>query len=159
MKKYGVVTVLVCLLVVLTLCLSVAVVPAGHTGVVTKFGAVTGDVLDEGLHFKVPFVTKVKSMDNRIAKADEDVASASKDLQTVSSTISVNYRVARDSSAALYQNVGYGYESTILRPAVQECSGWLYGGRTHYQAAGCQRADAGRACRKSQSLRPANRGV
>ena len=33
---------------------SVHSVPAGHTGVVTRFGAVDENGLDEGLHFVVP---------------------------------------------------------------------------------------------------------
>lgn len=99
---------------------SCKVVPTGHTGVVTRFGAVNGNILSEGLHFTAPFITNVKKIDNRVVRVDVDVNSASKDLQTVSSTISVNYRVNPLSSADLYKNVGTAYEETIVRPAVQE---------------------------------------
>lgn len=99
---------------------SCKVVPTGHTGVVTRFGAVNGHVLSEGLHFTAPFITKVQEIDNRVVRVDVDVNSASKDLQTVSSTISVNYRVDPIKSAELYKNVGKSYEDIIVRPAVQE---------------------------------------
>lgn len=95
-------------------------IPAGRTGVVTKFGAVSENVLNEGIHFTVPFITRVIKMDNRVVRTDVDVNSASKDLQTVSSTISVNYRLNTSASADVYKNIGKDYETVIIRPAVQE---------------------------------------
>lgn len=107
-------------LLILTLCVSFRTIPAGHTGVVTRFGAVSDTLLDEGLHMVIPYITKVVRIDNRVTRTDVDVNSASKDLQTISSTISVNYRINTASSAALYKNVGQDYDNVILRPAVQE---------------------------------------
>ena len=96
-------------------------VPAGHTGVVLQFGAVSDTVLDEGLHLKIPFVTKIVNVDNRVLKTEVSSSSASKDLQTISSTISLNYRVDRQNSANLYKNVGTRFEEVIVNPAIQEC--------------------------------------
>lgn len=95
-------------------------VPAGHTGVVTQFGAVQETVLSEGLHFTAPFITNVVTIDNRVLKAEVDCSSASKDLQTVSSTISVNYRIAPTKSAEVYKNIGSSYQEVIVIPAIQE---------------------------------------
>lgn len=114
------ISVIVAMIAILTLFVSCRTIPAGHTGVVTKFGAVNDTVLNEGLHMVTPYVTKVVKMDNRVIRTDVDVNSASKDLQTVSSTISVNYRINPDSSAKLYKNVGKDYDTVIVRPAVQE---------------------------------------
>ena len=96
-------------------------VEAGHTGVITTFGKVSDDVLQEGLHFKVPFVQKMTQIDNRVLKTDVESSSASKDLQTVSSTISVNYRIGVQNSANIFKNVGTNFDEVIVRPAVQEC--------------------------------------
>lgn len=96
-------------------------IQAGHTGVVTTFGKVSDTVLQEGLHAKIPFVQHVIQIDNRVLKADVESSSASKDLQTVSSTISVNYRVDKMNSANIYQNVGINFENQIVKPAIQEC--------------------------------------
>ncbi len=96
-------------------------VEAGHTGVVTTFGKVSDKVLSEGLHTKIPFVQNVIQIDNRVLKAEVDCSSASKDLQTVSSTIALNYRVRNESSASIYQDVGLDYESIIISPAIHEC--------------------------------------
>ena len=100
---------------------SVVVVPAGHTGVQVTLGAVGGDVLQEGMHFKVPFVTNIVVMDNRVLKTEVECSSASKDLQTVSSTIALNYRVGRENSATIYNNDGTNFEANIVNPAIQEC--------------------------------------
>ena len=41
---------------------SIAVVSTRNTGVVKTFSKATGNTMSEGLHFKAPFVTTVKSM-------------------------------------------------------------------------------------------------
>ena len=100
---------------------SISIVPAGHKGVLLNMGAVSNRVLDEGLNFKIPFVQSVKPMDVRLKKFEStDNSSASKDLQTVTSTIAVNYRVDSNAVNQLYQNLGAGYETTIISPAISE---------------------------------------
>ena len=101
---------------------SFTVVSAGHSGVVVTLGQVSDNVLQEGLHFKIPFVQQIVLMDNRVKKAEvSDASSASKDLQTVTSTIVVNYKVLNSYSASVYKNIGMDYESVIITPAVIEC--------------------------------------
>lgn len=68
------------------------VVSAGHTGVVSTFGQVSEDVLQEGFHFKAPW-QRVTKMDNRIVKLEVSTEAFSSDLQTVSVNLAVNYRV------------------------------------------------------------------
>lgn len=106
---------------IVTLFNSFTIVDSGKTGVVTTFGAVSDTVLQEGIHFKVPFVTKIVKIDNRVARTDVDGVSASKDLQTIKTTVSVNYRVDKNTSSNIYKNVGKDYENIIIKPAVQEC--------------------------------------
>lgn len=96
-------------------------VEAGHSGVVLTFGKVSETVLSEGLHVKIPFIQQIIQIDNRVLKAEVDCSSASKDLQTVSSTIALNYRVRNEASAKIYKEVGMSYENVIINPAIQEC--------------------------------------
>lgn len=100
---------------------SFTVVKPGHSGVVVTLGSVGENVLAEGLHFKIPFITQVVQVDNRVLKTEVDAVAASKDLQNVSSTIAVNYRVNTAASAELYQNVGLDFDNIIVKPAIQEC--------------------------------------
>lgn len=122
-KKLGkwIVLGVIAVLVVLLVANSAISVQAGHTGVITTFGKVSPTVLQEGLHFKVPFVQQVVQIDNRVLKTDVESTSASKDLQNVSSTISVNYRIDTADSANIYQNVGTRFDEVIVKPAIQEC--------------------------------------
>ena len=85
---------------------SLHAVPAGHTGVVTRFGAVDQQVLSEGLHVVLPFVTRVVDINNQVMKAEVTSNSASQDLQTVNSTVALNYRIDSQSAASVYQNIG-----------------------------------------------------
>ena len=96
------------------------VVPAGSTGVVVTMGSVSDSVLPEGFHIKAPFIQNVEVISNKIQVQEVDAAAVSKDLQSVSSNIAVNYRVGLDSSAKIYKNIGAEYQTIVLLPAVQE---------------------------------------
>lgn len=100
---------------------SFAIVKPGHTGVVVTFGKVSDTVLEEGLHFKIPFVSEVVQLDNRVLKTEVESNAASKDLQTISSKVSINYRVNKSDSAKIYKNVGTDFTNVIVNPAIQEC--------------------------------------
>ncbi len=73
-------------------------------------------MLGEGLHFKLPFITNVVKIDNRVLKTEVSSSSASKDLQTVNSTIALNYRIGRANSASIYQT-RHGFENVLINPA------------------------------------------
>ncbi len=110
------------LLIVAISIASITIVPAGHKGVTLNMGAVTGAVMNEGINFKIPFVQNAEIIDVRVKKYEsKDNSSASKDLQTIKSSIAVNYRVNQDHVADLYQKIGMSYESTVINPAISEC--------------------------------------
>lgn len=96
------------------------IVDAGHTGVVVTLGKVNEGVLTEGMHIKAPFVQKVVKIDNRIVKLEVETEAFSKDLQTVSTTLAINYRVDSAKSYSLYKNIGANYEEVLVTPAVNE---------------------------------------
>lgn len=107
-------------IIIVTVCASVTIVPAGNTGVVLTLGKVSDKIMTEGLNFKVPFVQNVKIINNKIQVIEIEANAVSKDLQTVNSSIAVNYRVGFESSASIYKNIGSNYENVILLPAVKE---------------------------------------
>lgn len=98
----------------------VCVVEAGHTGVVVTLGKVDEGVLPEGLHVKIPFVQSVVKIDNRITKLEVDTEAFSKDLQSVQTTLAVNYRIDTSKSYSIYKNIGTEYETVLVTPAVNE---------------------------------------
>lgn len=97
------------------------VVPAGHTGVVMTLGKVSETSFQEGFHLKIPFVQSIEIMSNKIQVYETPASAVSKDMQTVSSTIAVNYRISSEASDDIYQNVGVDYKSVLITPVVQEC--------------------------------------
>ena len=92
-------------------------VDTGCTGVRTYFGSVQEDTYDAGFHLKVPFVEKVVDINNKVQKVEVDA-----DLQAVSSTLAINYHLAKEASVSMYKDIGLTYEDTILQPAIQEAT-------------------------------------
>ena len=99
---------------------SFTVVPAGSTGVVVTLGKVSATPLPEGLHFKIPFVQSIEVVSNKIQKIEVNAPAVSKDLQSINSSIAVNFRVGNNSAAYIFQNIGRDYQNVVLLPAVQE---------------------------------------
>lgn len=99
---------------------SFSIVPAGSTGVVVTLGKVSENVLQEGFHFKIPFIQDVEVMTNKIQVYESQADAVSKDLQSISSKIAVNYRISLDASASIYKNIGQDYQTILLMPTVQE---------------------------------------
>jgi len=93
---------------------------AGERGVVLNFGAVQESVLGEGLHFRTPIMQKVAIMDVKVQKAMTDAASASSDLQDVTSSVALNYHVIPDKANIVYQTLGVHFKERIIDPAIQE---------------------------------------
>ena len=119
----GVAIAIIALIVIGVLVASaVAIVDAGHRGVLLHWNAVDVTIppLDEGLHFVVPFQDQVVNMEVRTLKFVKATSSASKDLQTVSTEVTVNYRPSPNSVNLLYKEVGLDYENRIIVPAIEE---------------------------------------
>lgn len=92
--KKIVITVVIVLAVIILGFSSFAIVSPGHTGVVVTLDEVSDKVLEEGIHFKLPFCfLSVEQIDNRVLKTEVESNAATKDLQTISSKVSINYRV------------------------------------------------------------------
>ncbi len=101
---------------------SVQIVDAGHRGVLLHWNAVdvTAPPLDEGLHFVVPFQDQVVNMEVRTLLFVKGTSSASKDLQTVTTEVTVNYAPDPNTVNTLYKEVGLNYQNRIIAPAVEE---------------------------------------
>jgi regulator of protease activity HflC (stomatin/prohibitin superfamily) len=101
---------------------AVQIVDAGNRGVLLHWNAVdvNASPLEEGLHFVMPFADSVVQMEVRTLKFVKATSSASADLQTVSTEITVNYHPAPNSVNKLFQEVGLDYENRIITPTVEE---------------------------------------
>lgn len=113
--------IVVCLIVAVLLFSSFTIVPAGNTGVILTLGKVSNTSFSEGFHLKVPFIQTIENMSNKIQVYETAATAVSKDLQSVSSSVAVNYRLVSDQSDDMYKNVGTEYQTVLIAPVVQEC--------------------------------------
>lgn len=98
------------------------VVPAGHRGVMTTFGRVHEAVLSEGLHVRIPIAQQVHLMSVQLQKGERSGEAASRDLQHVNVTAAINYRIAPDEAARVFQSIGNldAVGERVILPTVQE---------------------------------------
>lgn len=97
------------------------IVGPGERGVVIQLGEVTGRILDEGLNLKKPLIEKVVKMDVKVQRFDiQNGTAASKDGQSVFTTIAVNYNLQPDKVDKIFQTLSKSYEDSVIFPAVNE---------------------------------------
>ncbi|MCV0431823.1 prohibitin family protein [Nitrosopumilus sp.] len=120
--KGVVITIVILIIVGVISTASVKIVDSGNRGVLLHWNAVdlTQPPLDEGLHFVVPFQDEVVNIEVRTLKYANDARSASKDLQTVETTVTVNYHPDKEQIHRLYKNLGLDYENRVIQPAIEE---------------------------------------
>ncbi len=118
--RAALVPVLLLILYVVFLAPAFGTVPAGHRGVVLRFGAVSNRVLGEGLYMVVPFIETVEKMDVQVHAEKAKAAAASRDLQNVSTEVTLNYRLDPSKVATIYRDLRRDYIARIIEPSIQE---------------------------------------
>ncbi len=95
-------------------------IPSGYRGVLLTWGKVEDTVLMEGLNFKVPFSQSVVLMNVQIQKAESTESTATKDLQEVSTTVAVNYKVNPIYVNEVYKELRQDYVDRVITPNIEE---------------------------------------
>lgn len=95
-------------------------IQSGYRGIVLQFGAPTGKILDEGLYVIMPVMQLVESMSVQIHAYETAAAAASKDLQNVSTKVTLNYAVEPTSVVKVYRDLRHDYLDRIIKPGIQE---------------------------------------
>jgi regulator of protease activity HflC (stomatin/prohibitin superfamily) len=94
---------------------SLALVPSGNVGVLTSFGAVTGEVLPEGIHLVSPFkINHVMSV--RTQTQEEHTSTPSSEGLNLEIDTSLIYHLNRDKAASVFQSIGSEYGKVIIDP-------------------------------------------
>ena len=97
----------------------VAIVPTGHTGVITEFGKVQNYTLDAGFHIKAPWHSVI-NMDNRVQKESTELSCFSSDIQEVAMIYTINYQIRQADAMTLYATIGRDYYNTVIVPCITE---------------------------------------
>lgn len=95
------------------------IISAGQVGIVKNLGRIDRTI-EAGLHWVTPLTESVTKIDVTIQKEQTTVAAASKDLQTVSTAVALQYNVDGTKLTDLLSRVGENYRETIIDPAIQE---------------------------------------
>ena len=98
---------------------AIVIIPAGNRGVLLTWGQVSG-IMDEGLHFIMPVMQSAILMDVTIQKAERPESTASEDLQEVTTTLAVNYRLNPGFVDAIYRDLRQDYVTRVIQPNIEE---------------------------------------
>jgi regulator of protease activity HflC (stomatin/prohibitin superfamily) len=109
---------ILCASIIAILFQSYYIVTPGWTALQIRMGNIVAARRDGGLYFKVPIIDKIAWMSNRIQKASIETSALSKDLQTISIGIDVNYRYIDEID--LYKATLGNPEETVLYPFCHE---------------------------------------
>lgn len=96
-----------------------ASVPNGHVGIITVFGKPQPEAIMPGLNY-VGFFAHVHDFNIQQQAANFKAAAGTKDLQSVHTTVTVNYHPSSASAVALFSEVGADYADKLLTPAVHD---------------------------------------
>jgi len=94
-------------------------VPAGHKGILLNWGEAIS-VQNEGLHIISPIGQDIVLINTQIQKATATESTASSDLQEVTTTVAVNYRLDAKQVLTIYKDLRNDYEIRVITPNIQE---------------------------------------
>ena len=99
---------------------SFARVPAGYRGVLLTWGKPEKKILGEGLNYVLPFVQNVELMNVQVQKAESTESAATNDLQEVTTTVAVNFRLNPEAVNQIYRELRQDYVSRVIKPNIEE---------------------------------------
>lgn len=101
---------------------SFSIIKQGEVGVVTRFGRVTGREMGAGFNWKTPFIESVTRMDTKVKRADATASAGTKDLQTVNTTVVLNYHILGTDASDIFSQLGDDDKlfDKVIYPAIQE---------------------------------------
>lgn len=109
--------------IILSIFFPVVIIGIGKRGVIfNNISGVEKKILGEGVHFRIPLIQNIHSLSIKVQKNDVKAEAASKDLQTVSTDIVVNWHLDASQVNKIYQNIGdeKAVLDRIISPAVNE---------------------------------------
>ena len=101
--------------VIFTASLGFYTIDQGSRGVLLRFGKLM-EVVDSGLHFKIPFVDTVDEISIRTQKVQQKLSVYSKDVQGAEVSLSVNYAISPEGVANIFNVGGMDYQARLIQP-------------------------------------------
>lgn len=95
------------------------VVSAGERAIKFTVGNIT-NIDDDGLHFKIPFIQNYTRVDVRTQKTTAEATAGTKDLQNVTTSVTLNYHFDQTKLKETYTQFGLDLEQKVIDPRIQE---------------------------------------
>jgi regulator of protease activity HflC (stomatin/prohibitin superfamily) len=77
-------------------------------------------VFGDGFHFKISLVQSVEMMSVQIQKTESSEATATKDLQEVTATIAINYKLDPAQVLEIYRTLRQDFADRVIKPNIEE---------------------------------------
>lgn len=94
------------------------VLDPGYSAIHLRLGGVVRCVHESGFYMKAPLIDNVIRINTRICKSVIETSALTKDLQSVSIGVAINYRISNP--VALYNTIGIDFERIVIDPYAQE---------------------------------------
>ncbi len=95
-------------------------VPAGYRGVLLTWGKPEDKILGVGLNFIIPFMQNIELMNVQLQKAESTEDTATRDLQQVTTTVAVNFRLNPIMVNQIYSDLRQDYVIRVIKPNIEE---------------------------------------
>lgn len=118
---------LLCLLLLITVFSSFYTIKSTERGVLSTFGKISPNVIEDGLHVKTPFIQTVKKVNIQQKKFDGKENSYTRDVQTSEVQYTINYDLVRENVNNLIRNVGDDYHNRIVVPFIRSAMKEAFG--------------------------------
>lgn len=95
------------------------VVGVGQVGIITRFGNISRET-NSGVIIKLPYpIEHLTKMNVRTQKEQQDASAATKDLQTVTASVALNYNLTQKTAFDVYRSIGTDYKTVVIDPILQ----------------------------------------
>lgn len=135
----GVVIVIIALLIFLPF----KIIHAGQKGLLFRLGAIQERVLDQGIHFRIPLVDKIRSVTIQPIQLNDNVevgpnGSITKDNQTVGAQMVVFYKYKDNELVKMWKDYGTDKTESLVSTSLKEAFKEVIGGKTIFEIASSQ---------------------
>ena len=115
---------IVSILVVVVIILSFSTcytISSTERGVLTTFGKINPNVVEDGLHMKIPFIQGITKVNVQRKKVDGSELVYTKDVQTAEVGYTITYDINKSNVPMLIKNIGKDYHEKMIVPQIRGC--------------------------------------
>ena len=112
-------TIVVVILAIILLGSSFYTIKSTERGILSTFGRISENTIEDGLHVKIPFIQTIKKVNVQQKKFDGKENSYTRDVQTSEVQYTINYELVRENVNNLIKNVGDDYHNRIVVPFIR----------------------------------------